>query len=122
MKPKKMKLLEKDIQASILDLLSYHKKVAWAERMNTGAMPSSYTTKSGRTNKRFVRFAFKGCSDIIGQLKTGHFLAVEVKRPGNTATDEQEAFLGRVSKAGGLAVLAYSAEEVQEALERFEGL
>jgi hypothetical protein len=117
-----MKLLEKDIQASILDLLSYHKKVAWAERMNTGGMKKAYTNTSGRTKNHFVRFAFRGCSDIIGQLKSGHFLAVEVKRPGNTATDEQEAFLGRVSKAGGLAVLAYSAEEVQEALERFEGL
>ena len=114
-----LKVLEKDIQKSILDYLRLDKRVAWVERMNTGSMKREYTTKGGKASSSFVRFAFPGCSDIIGQLKTGHFLAVEVKRPGNTASDDQEAFLAKVSSNGGLAVLAYSAEDVKRAITEF---
>lgn len=92
------KPLEKDIQRDILQMLRVHPKVAWAERMNTGAHPLEHNGK-----KRFVRYGFVGLSDIIGQLKSGEFLALEVKRPGNTPTAAQHAFLDSVSAAGGVS-------------------
>ena len=54
----------------VLKALRTHPAVAWAERMNTGA-----ATVEGR----FIRFGFKGCPDVLGQLKDGRLLGVEVK-------------------------------------------
>jgi len=59
-----------------------------------------------------VRFGFKGCADIIGQLVTGHFLAVECKRPGEQPTADQTGFIDRVRKAGGVAFVAWSVDDV----------
>ena len=72
--------------------------------------------------QRFVQFAFPGCSDILGQLRTGHFLAVEVKRPRTGPTDDQAAFLAQVNAAGGLGLVARSVDDVQAALDAFEPL
>lgn len=56
----------------------------------------------------------RGVSDIIGCMpKTGRFLAIEVKRPGGKATPEHQQFLDTITKAGGLAFLADSVDEVQ---------
>ena len=60
----------------------------------------------------------RGVSDIIGCLpKTGRFLAIEVKRPGNKPTAEQQQFIDIINDAGGLAFVAHSIEEVQTKLE-----
>ena len=61
-------------------------------RQNTGAV------KSGN---RFVRFGFRGVSDILGCLPpAGRFLAVECKMPGRKATDDQLAFMDAINKVG----------------------
>lgn len=85
-----------------------------------GLLRLYYALKSRK--QRFVQFAFPGCSDILGQLTTGHFLAVEVKRPSTKATKEQAEFLAQVDAAGGLALIARSVDDVQTALARFEPL
>ena len=103
---------ESQIQKSILQLLNSHPSVAWAHRMNTGA--AKY---KGKNKDYFVKFAFKGCSDIIGQMKTGHFLAIEVKREGGKATREQKVFIDNVKENGGLSCIAYSVDDVLSALE-----
>jgi hypothetical protein len=72
--------------------------------------------------KRFLRFAFPGCSDILGQLASGHLLAIEVKRPSTQPTPEQAAFLAQVNTAGGLALIARSVDDVQAALDAFAPL
>ena len=114
----KLKVLEpseSSIQAAILRFLRVCRAVAWAERFNTGAMKQE--TKDARTGKlkrRFVRFAFPGCSDILGQMKDGRFLAIEVKTSTGRATEEQEAFLQRVAEHGGVAILARSLGDVVE--------
>jgi hypothetical protein len=41
----------------------------------------------------------------------GRFLAVEVKRPGKTATPEQRAFVSLVRAMGGVAGVCTSVEE-----------
>jgi hypothetical protein len=62
-----------------------------------------------------------GISDIIGVLPDGRFLAVECKRKGRTATDEQKAFLSRVTELGGMAMTVSDVRQLQIALQ-LEGL
>lgn len=100
---------ESAILAGCLQLLAVHPKVAWAERMNTGAM---------KLEGRFIKFGFPGLSDIIGQLKTGAFLAVEVKRAGKLPTSHQNAFLGRVNLAGGFGCHVDSVDRLAMLLAR----
>lgn len=108
-KSKAERPLEKDVQRKILSLLKRHPKVAWAERMNTG----SFKIGANAVDKgRYLKFGFVGCSDIFGQLKTGQFLAVEVKRKGGKLSEPQKAFLETVNKNGGIGILAYSVDDV----------
>jgi hypothetical protein len=56
----------------VLGALRTHAAVAWCERMNSGAV---------RMGARFVRFGWPGCPDVLGQLRDGRLLGVEVKGP-----------------------------------------
>lgn len=94
---------ESDVLKAVLLALRINPRVAWCERMSVGAY---------KIEDRFVRFGFKGCSDIIGQLKTGEFLAVEVKRRNGTVTEAQAEFLGKVERAGGMAFVARDVADV----------
>ena len=73
-KPEAAALLE------VLKALNTHPAVAWCERMNSGA---------ARMGARFVRFGFKGCPDVLGQLKDGRLLGVEVKAKAGRLRPEQ---------------------------------
>lgn len=95
-KPIKLKLQERQVLRACLNALSVHPKVAFAWRQNVGAMPAR--------GERKVRFAFTGCSDILGCLKGGRWMAIECKATGGKATTDQEAFLKRVNDAGGLGI------------------
>lgn len=86
---------EGDIQALVLRALSRHPRVAWIERYNSGAV---------KAGGRYVRYnTNRGQSDLMGQLKTGELLAIEIKKPGERPTFEQQAFLDTVVKNGGCA-------------------
>lgn len=65
----------------VLKALNTHSAVAWCERMNSGA---------ARIGARFVRFGFKGCPDVLGQLKDGRLLGVEVKTKTRKLRPEQK--------------------------------
>jgi hypothetical protein len=52
----------------------------------------------------------RGVSDIIGWMKDGKFLAVEVKTITDFLSDEQKDFLNDVKKAGGVALIACQGE------------
>ena len=104
---------EHQTQAAILRYLAISPRVAWARRINTGAV--KIPAPGGKD--RFVRYGFPGCSDIIGQLTDGRFLAVEVKSPTGRATEAQGAFLELVRINGGVAVLARSIEDLTPLLE-----
>jgi hypothetical protein len=95
---------ERDVLGAILEWLPYCKAVAWFARMNSGG----YEIKG-----QFVRFGFKGCPDIIGQLRDGRFLGIEVKRQGAEPTEAQVEFLGKVQRHKGVAFVAHSLEDVQ---------
>ena len=57
-----------------------------------------------------------GVSDILGCFR-GKFLAIEVKVPGNEATDIQKQFLQNIIDSGGIAFVAHSLDEVFRALK-----
>ena len=87
----------------VLKALRTHPAVAWCERMNTGA-----ATVEGR----FIRFGFKGCPDVLGQLKDGRLLGVEVKAQAGRLRPEQALFLERIRCAGGMAFVARDLRDV----------
>lgn len=102
--------LERDVLRAVLDLLRVHPLVAWRGRINSGAVQNA--------NGQFLRFnSIAGCSDIIGQMKTGHFLAIEVKRPGEKPTEPQMLFLRMVEAHGGCAGWCDSVEACERVLQ-----
>jgi len=102
-KPFKLKPLvpsEHQVQTACLQYLAVCPSVAWAQRMNTGAV--KIPAIDGKP-PRFVRYGFPGCSDILGQMTDGRVLAIEVKSAAGRATEAQAAFLKRVATYGGVA-------------------
>jgi hypothetical protein len=98
---------EQSLVNAILSLLALRGVVAW--RVNSGSVKTERGT--------LVRLAPAGTSDIIGIVPPdGKLLAVEAKIWPNTPTPHQEAFLERVRAAGGMAIVAYSVEDVDRAL------
>jgi hypothetical protein len=96
---------ESQVLTAVLALLRRHPAVAWVERMQVGAY---------ETDERYIRYGFVGLSDVIGQMKTGAFLAVEVKREhGGRVSAAQQAFIDKVRAHGGVAGVVRSVEETQ---------
>jgi hypothetical protein len=87
----------------VLKALRNHPAVAWVERQNSGAV---------RVGGRFVRFGWVGCPDVLGQLKDGRLLGVEVKAAKGRTSPEQVAFLERIRAAGGVAFVARDLRDV----------
>ena len=112
---------EHDLQAAIQRYQAWDPRVAWVHRFNTGAHVVIGQDKAGKATRRFVRYAFTGCADLLGQLVTGQFLAIECKRAGGKARAEQKIFLQQVRDAGGLALLARSIADVQDGIDHFTG-
>lgn len=94
----------------VLRALRNHPLVAWAERQNSGA----FKTPEGQ----FVRFGWPGCSDVLGQLRDGRLMAVEIKSPAGRLRPEQQQFLDLVNGAGGVAFVARNCADVRRALGR----
>lgn len=92
----------------VLIALTAHSAVAWCERMNSGAV---------RIGKRFVRFGWRGCPDVLGQLKDGRLIGVEVKAPKGKLRPEQAVFLERIRHAGGVAFVARDCRDVFRELD-----
>lgn len=106
--------LEKTIQNQIRLALGREPDLTlW--RNNTGH--ASYEAASG---PRTVRYGLlRGSSDLVGILAPGgRFLALEVKRPGKEATEEQALFLALVRRRGGFAAVVCSVEEARAAVDR----
>ncbi len=96
----------------VLVTLRAHPMVAWCERMNSGA---------ANIGGRFVRFGWNGCPDVLGQLKDGRLLGVEVKAEKGRLRPEQTIFLKRVRAAGGVAFMARDCCDVRRELQPLEG-
>lgn len=101
---KKCAPLEADSLREVMKALKTHKLVAWCERQNSGA---------AKVGGRFIKFGWRGCRDILGQLKDGRLLAVECKRlKGGKLTNEQMFFLNLVRQHGGVAFVATNMRDV----------
>lgn len=89
--------------AEVLQTLKHHPLVAWCERQNSGV---------ARIGGRFVRFGWRGCSDLLGMMTDGRLLAVECKAPKGRLQAEQQEFLSLVRRFGGVAFLARDCRDV----------
>lgn len=101
--PRKNDRPEAAALCEVLKALKAHPAVSWCERMNSGA---------ARIGARFVRFGFKGCPDVLGQLRDGRLLGVEVKAKTGRLRPEQAVFLDRINGAGGVAFVARDLRDV----------
>src|SRR5262249_45330158 len=80
--------------------------LAW--RNNTGGR---------KIGARFVRWGLVGSGDIFALLPpNGRFLSCECKRPAAQPTVAQRVWADAVRRAGGLAVVAASVQELEAAL------
>lgn len=66
--------------------------------------------------RRFI--GKKGRGDIIGVSRTGLFVNVECKRPGEDGTPEQLEFVADVNRRGGIGCIAHSSAELHAYLEK----
>lgn len=95
------------VLAACQDVLEAHPLVALWWRQNTGA---------AQVAGRYIKFSFKGASDLMGVLTSGIFIAVECKATGKKASPEQHAFLANVIEAGGKAFIVDDAKDLHNAL------
>ena len=99
--------LEQEIQKQILDYLKYRGIFCWKNNTN-----GIYV----RARNTYIPSHAVGVADIIGIGFHGQFMAIEVKRAGGKVSSDQRAFLDEVTRNGGLAIVAYSVEDVEKAL------
>jgi len=91
---------------SCLDYLAIRNIFAW--RNNSGAVKP----KRADGSAGFLRFGYVGSADILGILPGGRFLAVECKAGRGKLSDAQRVFLDRIRFEGGLAIVAYSLDDL----------
>lgn len=112
---------EKDIQKTILEGLSALR--IWHMRTNSGAMFAEHGGK-----KRMLRFGRKGMADILVLFRYERDfdydqivqvvkpIWIEVKKPGNPQSPDQELFQSEVEAEGHRYIVAHGWEDVLEAI------
>ena len=96
---------EKDLMKQVSEWLTLMRIFFW--RNNTGAIK---TERGG-----FYHFGYKGSPDYICIIK-GLFIGIELKGPNGEQSDSQKEFEKRLSKAGGIYILARSLNEIIQIL------
>ena len=107
------------------------KDVKYSEAEITKEIRSYLFTKGIQHWKQFQSLGSpKGISDIIGCVKCqicqpcscpkpfGRFLAIEVKTDSGKPTENQELFIERFRRAGGICFVARSADDVEKELDK----
>lgn len=94
---------ETDIRDAIVEFLKLKRIFCWKDRQSAKRQGVG-TVKSS-----------KGVADILG-IYAGRPLAIEVKKPGGTLSQEQHEWLTQFKDAGGIAFIATSVEECQKKL------
>ena len=100
---------EHETQTRIINLIQDRKGVV--TRVNSGSLIAK--DANGRCYR--VQLADKGTSDIIALYK-GVYLAIEVKFGKGKPTPEQIEFLESVARAGGVGLVAYDVDAVEQVL------
>ena len=98
---------ETEIVKSILDYLGYKKIISW--RNQSGMIFGSHKGKQWA-----VKMGKKGVADIIGVMPdgSGRIMCLEVKTEKGNPTQDQTDFLDSVKKAGGVAEIVRSIDDV----------
>jgi hypothetical protein len=105
---------EAEILRAIIQLLHRHPRVAQCWRINSGTFQER--NRDGST--RYIRAnTARGMSDIMGILKNGRTLAIEVKSRTGRMRPGQEEFLQTIRQAGGVAGVCRSVEDAVRLLE-----
>ena len=89
---------EQDIQTKIMDYIS-----------SIGGLPVKFNN--------IGIYAKAGVSDILACIK-GRFVAIEVKKPGNTPSKLQENFINGINSIGGVAFWVDNLDDVKDNLKR----
>lgn len=105
-------MLEKHLVNQCIHYLNFKGHFVW--RNNSGVTKMESTDRFGRVKQRQWRAGLKGSSDIIGITKDGKFLAVECKIGKNKITMAQSEFLDEITYRGGVAIVAYKVEDLEE--------
>ena len=125
---------EKDIQSAIHDLLDY--RLAWTRRINGGAVSRAMVLRwlkeanapayimawvSNLKRPPYIPFHFgrkdMTVLDLIGQSRSGQFVTVEVKRPGEKLKETQSNTIEIVRAGGGIAFCADSVDDADRQLK-----
>lgn len=96
---------ETQLVRQIIDYLNYRGHLV--DRTNSGMLRGEHNGKQWA-----VKLGRAGTADITGISKDGRFLAVECKIGRNKPTELQNAYLEEIRKRGGIAVVAYSLDDV----------
>jgi hypothetical protein len=105
---------EADILRAIMQLLKRHPKVAQCWRQNSG----TFQERNRDGSVRYIRAnTQRGMSDIMGVLKDGRTLAIEVKSRTGRMRPGQEEFLQTIRSAGGVAGVVRSVDDAVRLLE-----
>lgn len=111
-----MSKLERDIQAEIMLALG-RKYRLWRSNSGKWRVVDKPCARCAQ-RARWIEGAPTGCADLVGIGPNGRFLGVEVKRPGETQSDEQINFEAMVRTHGGIYVVAHSRDEALDKIER----
>jgi hypothetical protein len=95
-------LKEKDITRQIRNVLKTFGIFHWKVWQGLGSTP--------------------GVPDIVGILKDGRFLGIEVKTERGVVSDHQSRFIENINATGGCAFVARSVDEVIEKLNLRKGM
>ena len=95
------------VKSAILEYLDLRGFFAWSN--TTGALK----VRPGQ----LIRFGKTGSADILGCLPDGRFLAIECKSEKGRLSEAQKAFLNEITRLGGIAIVARSFLEVDQALK-----
>ena len=105
---------ESEILRAIMALLKRHPRVAQCWRQNSG----TFAERNRDGSMRYVRAnTQRGMSDIMGVLRDGRTLAIEVKSRTGRMRPGQEEFLQTIRAAGGVAGVCRSVEDAVALLE-----
>jgi len=104
---------EADILRAIMQLLKHHPRVAQCWRQNSG----TFAERNRDGSTRYIRAnTARGMSDIMGVLRDGRTLAIEVKSRTGRMRSGQEEFLATIRQAGGVAGVCRSVEDAARLL------
>ena len=105
---------EAETLRAIIQMLHRHPRVAMCWRQNSG----TFQERNRDGSVRYIRAnTARGMSDIMGALKDGRTLAIEVKSRAGKMRPGQEEFLSQIRAAGGVAGVCRSVEDAVRLLE-----